>query len=115
MDRRKEGFCKIGTAAAYNPGIRLALYKRAYLNFFSDNGPVTFAMYSKDIKYIAFHNIEESLIYDEENKKEKFDHSFDSNNQFFWSNKNYQLVFFGIDNYENLKKAHNLFLNNSAK
>lgn len=42
----------VGFCAAYHPGIRLFLYKRAFVNFFVPNGPGALVLYSSDIRYI---------------------------------------------------------------
>ena len=102
-------YSQLGTMASYNPAIRLALYQKSHLNILSDNGPLLLACYSKKIKYISFWNSENSVIYSEENQKDNYKHTFNEEHQFYWAN-NRQIIFPGIDNYENLKKAYKRFL-----
>jgi hypothetical protein len=104
---------ELGFMAAFNPGIRLALYQSAFLNFFSDNGCFTLAAFSKSIKYIAFDNTENSVLKD--NLKDlNLNDLFDKGGQYHWANKN-QILIHGIDNYENLKKGFVTFEKNLLK
>ena len=79
----------IGFAAAYNPGIRLALYQKAFLNFFPDGGPFELAVYSSNINYIFFKNLSNSVVY---NEKAPIEFLYDKNSQVRWANK-FQYVY----------------------
>ena len=43
------------------------------------------------------------------NQKDNYKHTFNEKHQCYWAN-NRQIIFPGIDNYENLKKAYKRFL-----
>ena len=94
---------EIGYAAAYNPGIRLALYRKSLVNFLPDNGPTLFCLFSKNIPYIV-------LTYKTINNNE-LEYNYILPSKYFcketgrliWGKKN-QWFYEGKDNCENLEK-----------
>ena len=96
----------IGFAAAYDIGIRFALYKKSMLNIFSDNGPFVLAAFSSDVNYIAFHNIDNSVLKDEFNNLNIQD-LYNENGQYLWANAKQKL----IHGKEDFKKLLNEFNN----
>jgi len=44
---------ELGSAAAFSPAVRLAVYRRSFLNFFVPNGPYGLAVYSSGIRYVC--------------------------------------------------------------
>ena len=76
------------------------------LNIFSDNGPFVLAAFSSDVNYIAFHNIDNSVLKDEFNNLNIQD-LYNENGQYLWANAKQKL----IHGKEDFKKLLNEFNN----
>ena len=95
---------------AWNVMLRMALYERAYLNFFVPSGPADLAVFNPKCSYIAMNLFpEDSLVDIKEGSKKT---GFDFGPKFKFSTKNQKLVY-DTDSYDNIVSEFECYVNKS--
>jgi hypothetical protein len=85
IDPLKKFVTHISLSATMSIAYRLKLYKKAFLNIFSDNGPFDLALYSTDINYIFMRKTIGSEIHNKNNNN--LSGLYNEDNQVHWSNE----------------------------
>lgn len=95
--------------ASLDIGVRMALYERAFMNFFCNNGTASLAAFSQS-NYIIFKLKDESIRC---TSTEFFKRRFgidEANRQYLWANHKNQIINWAYDSCTNLKREFNQFL-----
>ena len=106
-------FTDTGIAAAYNQGIRLCLYQKAFVNFFVPNGPSYLAFFSSDVRYIQMKAwLKGSCI--SPSDMESYDWVDPLTSRAYWANE-LQMLNGDDDTFDNIKKHFDEFCSRVEK
>lgn len=101
--------------ASLDIGIRMALYERALMNFFTNNGPVGLAAFHSKVNYMIFKLADESIrCTNAAFFKDRYGIDT-SNTQYLWASHKMQKIFWIPDSFENMSKEFNNFINELKK
>ncbi|GHF80419.1 hypothetical protein [Thalassotalea marina] len=96
--------------ASLDIGIRMALYERAAMNFFVNNGPVALASFNHKVNYMVFKLVDESLLCTTQ-EFFRLRYAIDErDSQYFWAQHKQQKIFWQPDTCDFMWAAFKTYL-----
>jgi hypothetical protein len=99
--------------AAIDLKLRIALYEKAYVNLSVNCGPSSLFYFLKDCRSIEFREVSQETLSTTSAQMYKASLMIE-NEQPFYARTGENIVFWGVDNYPNIKSAFDLFVSNHS-